>query len=95
MALALITARAETPKNGGASLSIAEADNEVVERATCHKGNDERFLEVIPKERGCVLRYTKGGKAEDKATSVHGVQICQDTLKKMRQRLEKSEFKCE
>ncbi|MGZ3737026.1 MAG: hypothetical protein ACXVC0_18795, partial [Bdellovibrionota bacterium] len=73
----------------------AEVDNEVVTRRICKNGKDERILEVIPMEKGCVLQYTKGGKAEEKAKASHGVQICQDSLQKIAKRLETANFHCE
>jgi hypothetical protein len=82
-------------KSTAASPSAAEADNEVVTRRICKNGADERILEVIPIDKGCVLRYTKAGKAEEKAKATHGVQICQDSLQKIAARLEKASFHCE
>jgi len=75
--------------------AAAEADNEVVARRICKNGNDERILEVIPMEKGCVLQYTKAGKAEEKAKASHGVQVCQDSLQKIASRLEAANFHCE
>lgn len=90
--LSLAPAHAESPAKKAAQ---EEADNEVVARSTCHNGKDERVLEVIPKEKGCVLQYTKDGKTEQKAKASHGVQVCQDTLGKIRARLEQAGFHCE
>jgi hypothetical protein len=75
--------------------AAAEADNEVVERRVCTKEKDERVMEALPKNKGCVLQYTKGGKTEEKAKSVRGVQVCQDALKKIAARLEAAGYKCE
>jgi hypothetical protein len=90
------SASAEAKKNPTPPVAAAaEADNEVVERRVCTKEKDERVLETLPKEKGCVLQYTKGGKTEEKAKSVRGVQVCQDALKKIATRLEAAGYKCE
>ena len=78
-----------------ATATAPEGDNEVVARRICMNGAVERTLEVLPVEKGCVLRYTKGGKTEEKAKASHGVQICQDSMQRIAARLETSGFKCQ
>jgi len=72
-----------------------EADNEVVARLTCRKDQDERVMEIIPTQKGCVLQYTKAGKTEEKAASVRAVQVCQDAMKKITARLQAAGYRCE
>jgi hypothetical protein len=87
-----LSARAEGEKK---AVPAVEADNEVVEKKVCKKDQESRDLEVIPKDKGCTLVYAKGGKSENVAHASHGVQVCQDTLKKIQARLEKAGFHCE
>jgi hypothetical protein len=87
--------KADAKASAKPATNAAEADNEVVERRTCKKDGDERTLEVLPKERGCILQYTKAGKSETKANASHGVQVCRDTLGKIQARLEQAGFHCE
>lgn len=75
--------------------AAAEIDNEVVARRTCKKDKDERVMEIIPTQKGCVLQYTKAGKTEEKAKSVRAVQVCQDAMKKITDRLESAGYHCE
>jgi hypothetical protein len=81
-----------TPPPAAAS---TEADNEVVDHRTCKNGNEERVLEILPTQKGCLLQYTKAGATEEKAKSVRGVQICQDAMKKIADRLTAAGYRCE
>lgn len=60
----------------------------------CSKQKEQRVLEVLKKDNGCVLNYTKSGKTNATATSTSGTKHCSDSMSKIRLKLEKSGFHC-
>jgi len=80
-----LMAQAEKP-----TTPAATEEEQIVESAECSLGKDIRKLEVQTRKAGCVLHYTKAGKMEVIASYKHGVEPCQDTLKKVRANLERS-----
>jgi len=79
----------------GNSTEPTEVEREVVEKRLCKKDSDERMLDVFPVGRGCTLEYVKDGKAEIKAKSSRGVELCREKLKRIVEILERSGFKCD
>jgi hypothetical protein len=63
-------------------------------KLSCTRGQETRTLEVVKKDSGCSLDYTKGGKMKAAASSSHGTQHCVDTQKKIQKKLEQAGFKC-
>lgn len=62
---------------------------------TCTSGKVERKIQVVKKDGGCELLYTKDGKAESRANARTGVAYCEEKAKKIRTNLENAQFKCE
>lgn len=64
------------------------------QKLTCTKGKDARVLEVVKKDKGCALNYTKAGKESAVASSVNGTKHCEDSQKKVSAKLEQAGFQC-
>ena len=61
----------------------------------CKSGSDTRSLEVISKDGGCELAYTKFDQTTTPATSASGTAHCDSVKEKIKGNLENSGFKCE
>lgn len=61
----------------------------------CKSGSDTRSLEVIVKDGGCELAYTKFDQTSTPATSGNGTAHCESVKEKIKGNLENSGFKCE
>ncbi len=61
----------------------------------CKSGSDTRSLEVIAKDGGCELAYTKFDQTTTPATSGKGTAHCETVKEKIKGNLENSGFKCE
>lgn len=61
----------------------------------CKSGSDTRTLEVLTKDVGCELAYTKFDETTTKATSGNGTAHCESIKEKIKGNLESSGFKCE
>jgi hypothetical protein len=72
-----------------AAKKAASADGRV-----CRKGSDERKLEVVNKDSGCVLKYTKAGETKDMASAEHTGGYCEKVLEKMAGHLENAGYTC-
>lgn len=64
-------------------------------KISCEKGKDARILEVVKEGPGCIMNYTKNGKTTAETKSAHGDKHCLDHQKKVREKLERSGFKCQ
>lgn len=71
-----------------------EEEVQIVEGIKCMQGHDIRQLEILTKEAGCTLQYSKFGKNSQIALSRHGVEVCKDRLKQVRNTLEGSGYQC-
>ncbi len=60
----------------------------------CQSGGDKRLLDVSSVEKGCELKYTKGGNIEIKATQKIGDGKCIEVREKMQKTLEASGYTC-
>lgn len=63
-------------------------------KVTCTKGKEARLLEVIKKDNGCAFAYTKNGKINEAASSIHGFKHCKDSEKKVQGKLESAGYAC-
>ena len=61
---------------------------------SCKNEGDTRLLEIVKKESGCALKYTKSGKSNEVASSSSGTKHCEESLTKIRGKLEKAGFDC-
>ncbi len=61
----------------------------------CKNGSDTRSLEVITKDGGCELSYTKFDQTTTPANSGNGTAHCESVKEKIKGNLENSGFKCE
>jgi hypothetical protein len=62
---------------------------------TCTHAKDVRTIEVVAKDGGCEVKYSKAGKTTSPASSKAGDKFCHDKAAKMKTHLEGSGFKCE
>lgn len=61
----------------------------------CKNGSDTRTIEVVAKNGGCEVAYTKFDQTTNPATSVNGTAHCESVVEKIKGNLETSGFKCE
>jgi hypothetical protein len=61
----------------------------------CKHGADTRSIEVITKDGGCEVSYTKDGQSTTPAHSANGTAHCESVKEKIKGNLEGSGFKCE
>jgi hypothetical protein len=61
----------------------------------CKSGADSRTIEVVTKDAGCEVSYTKEGKATTPASSAHGTAHCDEVKDKIKGKLEAAGYKCE
>lgn len=88
------TTTAPAAKTATATTPAATDKQDATGKVTCTKDKETRALEVIKKDAGCSLEYTKAGSTKSVATSAHGSQHCNESLKKTRGKLEAGGFKC-
>lgn len=92
------TATTSTPAAKSTSGTTTTAPAATAEKdagkVTCTKDKETRTLEVVKKDAGCSLDYTKAGSTKSVASSTHGTQHCNESLKKTRGKLEAGGFKC-
>lgn len=70
----------------------AEAD---LAKLSCSKGKEARTLQIIKKDSGCLLEYTKAGKMTSAAKATDGgLKHCIDSEKRIRNKLEGSGYNC-
>ncbi len=74
--------------------AVAE-EVQIVEGATCSHGKDERRLETLTKDAGCVLHYTKFGQTKKIGEAKRGVELCREKMKGVKTSLEKAGYKCQ
>lgn len=60
----------------------------------CQSGGDKRVLDVSSVEKGCELKYTKGGNVEIKATQKNGDGKCVEVRERMQKTLEAAGYTC-
>lgn len=63
-------------------------------KLSCTKGSETRTLEVVSKDKGCALNYTKAGKETVAASSVHGTSHCDQSKTKISKKLEAAGYQC-
>ena len=82
-----------------AKAAVTKAKDAVANATTgslvCKSGSDTRSLEVISKDGGCELAYTKFDQTTTPATSASGTAHCDSVKEKIKGNLENSGFKCE
>lgn len=94
----LLFALVSLPAFAAESKKAAEEEVQIVEGVNCkHEKNtkDERRLEAQTHGKGCILVYTKYGKAQQIGKAVNGVELCREKLRGVRATLEKGGYKCE
>lgn len=77
-----------------AKTEVAKAQADVRAKVECALKTEKRDLEIREKGKGCVLSYTKGGKAEDVATGSNGTAYCQKALEKISGNLKTAGYEC-
>jgi len=60
----------------------------------CESGKDQRKLVITDVDKGCKLEYTKSGETKEIANQKNGKNKCEETLAHVKDKLEKSNFKC-
>jgi len=65
------------------------------QKLSCTKGSDTRVLEVVSKDKGCVLNYTKAGKETAAASSSHSVEHCEKSKDKISKKLVAAGYQCQ
>lgn len=76
------------------SAAAAETPAEMINKATCTRGADERELEIVAKGDGHVVSYTKSGATKEVGACSMNKQKCQAVFDQIRSKLEKSGFAC-
>lgn len=61
---------------------------------TCKNGSDTRTLEVVAKDSGCEVSYTKFGETTTPASSVNGTAHCDSVKDRIKTNLENAGFQC-
>lgn len=61
----------------------------------CKSGSDTRSIDVIQKDGGCELSYTKFNETTTPATSANGTAHCESVKEKIKGNLESAGFTCE
>ena len=61
----------------------------------CKSGSDTRTIEVVTKDGGCEVAYTKFDQTSTPGTSASGTAHCETVKEKIKTNLENSGFKCE
>ncbi len=79
-----------TPMAFGAE---AEAP-EMINKITCSAGTDSRDLEIVAKDSGHVVSYTKGGKTTEVGTCSMTKTKCQEVFDRIKANLEKAGYVC-
>lgn len=74
--------------------TVATKASAAAAKLECTHGADARVLELRGKDKGCELGYTKGGKEAVVATSINGSSHCENTMNKMKDKLQASGFSC-
>jgi hypothetical protein len=64
------------------------------DKITCQKNKDIRIIEVVAKENGCEVNYTKLEKTTMKGSSAIGMQNCQNIKEKMKGHLVAAGYQC-
>lgn len=93
-------AKQEAAKKTESKASKAEAPAKAAATATegsvvCKNGSDTRTIEVIGKDGGCEVSYTKFDQTSTPATAVSGTEHCANVQAKIKGNLEAAGFKCE
>ncbi len=60
----------------------------------CKKKGDDRKLEIVEKNGGCELQYTKMGKTETPATQMSGTAKCDEVLDRIHKKLTAAGYEC-
>ncbi|MCB0394443.1 MAG: hypothetical protein KDD25_07780 [Bdellovibrionales bacterium] len=76
------------------ALKSASAGGTVSGTVTCSVGGDERVIEVVENDGGCVLRYTKVGKTTEPASAKNGTDYCNSVASKIQDNLKIAGFTC-
>lgn len=61
---------------------------------TCKNGSDTRTLDVVKKDAGCEVSYTKFGETTAPASSSNGTAHCESVKERIKTNLENAGFQC-
>lgn len=89
---------AATPTPAPAPVTAPAAQTKTAsdsQKLSCTKGSDTRVLEVVSKDKGCVLNYTKAGKETAAASSSHSVEHCEKSKDKISKKLIAAGYQCQ
>lgn len=75
-------------------LGYAAESAEMINRMTCASGSDTRELEIVAKDAGHVVNYTKQGATKEVGTCSTNKSKCQEIFERIKANLEKSGFTC-
>lgn len=72
----------------------AKAETSSQGKVMCEMKGDKRYIEVVGKESGCELLYTKFDKEEVVATSAAGTAHCEKISERIQGNLKEAGFTC-
>ncbi len=75
--------------------SYAAETPEILNRVTCTSGKDSRELEIMGKDGGNVVTYTKGGVVKEVGSCSMKKEKCQVIFDGIKKNLEKSGYACQ
>ncbi len=87
-------AKADAKKDGEKSTTEKPAAAASAGAMTCKNGSDTRTLEVVAKDSGCEVSYTKFGETTTPASSVNGTAHCDSVRDRIKTNLENAGFQC-
>lgn len=90
-ALACSFAFAEEPVK---KIIATEAPSEMINKATCTLGGDTRELEILGKDGGHVVNYTKAGAVKEVGSCMTSKDKCQQIFDGIKGKLEAAGFAC-